>query len=95
MPDTNTMSALYRRAYARQPDTDIKDLANMLFDLPHVVHAEPHGLGESWEDEWLTVAFDDEAYRETAVVIDLCRCAGLEVEQVVFQRGEIRFEPAD
>lgn len=93
--DIDTMTAQDRRAYVRQPDTDIENLANLLFDFEHVVHAEPHGVGESWEEEWLTVAFDDEAYRDTPVVIDLCRCAGYEVSQVVFQRGEIRFEPMD
>jgi len=93
--DTDTMTALDRRAYVRQPETDINDLANLLFDFEHVVHAEPHGVAESWQGEWLTVAFDDEAYRDTAAVVDLCRCAGFEVSQVVFQRGEIRFEPED
>jgi hypothetical protein len=93
--DTDTMTALDRRAYVRQPDTDIHDLANLLFDFEHVVHAEPHGVGESWEEEWLTVTFDDEGWRDSEAVIDLCRCAGFEVKQVLFQRGEIRFEPED
>ena len=92
--ETRTMMALDRRAYARQDDTDIKELANMLLYFPHVVHAEPHGVEEEWQDQWLSVTFDDDGYRDTAVVVDLCRCAGLEVKQVVFQRGEIRFEPA-
>jgi hypothetical protein len=90
--DTDTMTALDRRAYVRQPDTDINDLANLLFDFEHVVHAEPFtDTGEPM----LQVTFDDEGWRDSEAVIDLCRCAGFEVEQVLFQRGEIRFEPED
>ena len=90
--DTDAMTALDRRAYVRQPDTDLHDLANLLFDFEHVVHAEPRtDIGEPL----LVVAFDESGYRDTEAVIDLCRCAGFEVSQVVFQRGEIRFEPED
>jgi len=91
--DTDAMTALDRRGYVRQPDTDINDLANVLFDFEHVVHVEPFtDIG----DPMLQVTFDDDrAYRDTEAVIDLCRCAGFEVNQVLFQRGEIRFEPED
>jgi len=91
--DTDAMTALDRRGYVRQPDTDITDLANLLFDIEHVVHAEPFGLDVPMHDPLLEVTFDDEGWRDSEVVIDLCRCAGFEVEQVLFQRGQIRFQP--
>ena len=90
--DTDAMTALDRRAYVRQPESDITDLANLVFDFEHVVHAEPFtDTGEPM----LQVTFDDEGWRDSEAVIDLCRCAGFKVNQVLFQRGEIRFEPED
>ena len=90
--DTDVMTVLDRRGYVRQPDTDITDLANLLFDFEHVVHVEPFtDIGEPM----LQVTFDDEGWRDSEAVSDLCRCAGFKVNQVLFQRGEIRFVPED
>jgi hypothetical protein len=89
--DTDTMTTLDRRAVARRDDTDVTDLANLLFDFEHVVHAEPEGHDEPHRDPSLNVLFD--GWRDTEAVIEICRCGGFEVREVVFERGEIRFQP--
>jgi len=91
--DTDTMTTLDRRAVARRDDTDVTDLANLLFDFDGVCHAEPEGHDEPHRDPSLNVLFED--WRDTDAVIEVCRCGGFEVRQVVFERGEIRFQAAE
>jgi len=94
--DTDTMTTLDRRAVARRADTDVTDLATLLFDVDGVVHAHPAGHDEPHHDPSLTVRFDaDRGWRDTEPVIEICRCGGFEVRQVVFERGEIRFQAAE
>lgn len=89
--DTDTMTTLDRRAVARRDDTDVTDLANLLFDFDGVCHAEPEGHDDAHRDPALNVLFD--SWRDTEAVIEVCRCGGFEVREVVFERGEIRFQP--
>jgi len=90
--DTDVMTKLDRRGYVRQPDTDANDVAHVLYSFDPVAHAEPLGMDDPMRETLLSVVFDDEGWRDSEAVIDLCRCAGFEVKQVLFQRGEIRFE---
>ena len=89
--DTDTITRMDRRAYVRQPETTTKDVVNMLFDYTDVIHAEPIGLDEDFRETMLCVMFSDDGWRDTVEVIDVCRCAGFDVTQVVFERHEIRF----
>jgi len=90
--DSEKLSTLDRRAVARRADTDVTDLANLLFDFDGVIHAEPEGHDEPHRDPSLNVLFEDS--RDTDAVIEVCRCGGFKVRQVVFERGEIRFQEA-
>jgi hypothetical protein len=91
--DTDMLSAIERRADSLQA-TDVTDLANLLFEFDGVCHAHPAGHDDPHRDPSLTVRFDaDRGWRDTEPVIEICRCGGFEVRQVVFERGEIRFQP--
>ena len=93
--DTDAIARMDRRAFVKEADTDANDVAHVLYSFDHVAYVEPLGMDDPMRETLISVLFDDEGWRDSEAVIDLCRCAGFEVNQVLFQRGEIRFEPED
>lgn len=71
-------------------DLDNQELWNMVYDLPGVVHLQPYGEDDDWRRTTVSVTFD--GYRMTGEVTTVLQRAGWQVDEVVFERDEIRYE---
>jgi len=71
-------------------DLDNQDLWNMVHDLPGIVYLQPNGEDEDWRRTTVSVGFDD--YRTRGEVTMVFQRAGWQVDDVVFEREEIRYE---
>ena len=94
VPIESPPSAYDQAKERARDDLTHRELANLVYDLPHVMEILVDGEDEDWRPAVITVGFDDDAGRGTGEIATIMARAGWRFDGATFHPyNRLRFVP--